>query len=174
MKLLVFLAQPHILPCLPPPDFTCSWIMMCHPLHISHGNSGSIHAALSRVPEEYLTWLWNTSLSPRRTRPLLCCPLFPVSILVPGVGRLLYRKQCESSRIRRINEHRYKNLWEPKSKILLRQRPVTQFHLQFGWGSCLNLVLKHSCEAREDATLVAHPATFISSWEGNRNSNSEQ
>lgn len=54
-KLQVFLAQPHILPCLSPPDFTCSWIMMCHPLHISHGDSGSICAALSKVPEEYLT-----------------------------------------------------------------------------------------------------------------------
>lgn len=172
-KLQVFLAQPHILPCLSPPDFTCSWIMMCHPLHISHGDSGSIRAALSSawgIPDLTLKW----QLISKENTASLCCPLSPVCILVSEVSRLLYRKQCESSGICRINEHRDENLWEGQGKILLRQRRVTQFHLQFGWGSCLNVVLKHSCEAHEDATLVAHQATFISSWEGNKNSNSEQ
>lgn len=122
------------------------------------------------IPDLTLKW----QLISKENTASLCCPLSPVCILVSEVSRLLYRKQCESSGICRINEHRDENLWEGQGKILLRQRPVTQFHLQFGWGSCLNLVLKHSCEAHEDATLVAHQATFISSWEGNKNSNSEQ
>lgn len=100
------LGQLHILPCLPPPDLVHSWIMVCRPLHTSHSSSGYIFAALSRVAQEYLTWLWNTSSPLRSNMASLRHPLFPVWPPVSGVSRLVYRKHCESSGICRINEHK--------------------------------------------------------------------
>lgn len=92
---------------LPPSSWPMhNWIVMCCPLHTSHSNSAYIFAALSKMAQEYLTWLWNTSSPLRSNMVPLCHPLFPVWTPVSRVNSLLYRKHCESSGICRINEHK--------------------------------------------------------------------
>lgn len=71
----VLLEQWHILPCLPLPDLLHSWIMVCSPLHTFHNNWVYTFAALSRVAQEYLTWLWNTSSPLRNNRAPLSLSL---------------------------------------------------------------------------------------------------
>lgn len=78
----VLLEQRPIMLCLPPPDLMHSWIIVCCPLHTFHNNSGYTFAALSRVAQENLTWLWNTSSPLRNSR----APFVTISFL----SELLY------------------------------------------------------------------------------------
>lgn len=94
----VLLEQWHILPCLPPPDLLYSWIMVCCPLHTFHNNSVYTFAALSRVAQEYLSWLWNTSSPLRNNRASFATVYF--------LCELLCTENIESSGIYWINEHK--------------------------------------------------------------------
>lgn len=100
----VLLKQWHILPCLSPPDLMHSWIMVCCPLHTFHNNSVYTFAALGRVAQEYLTWLWNTSSPLRNNRVPFVTVSFLSELLFLGSVHFC-TENIESSFIYRINEH---------------------------------------------------------------------
>lgn len=117
-------------------------------------------------------------LTSEKQQSPLCHCLFLVWTPLFGVRTLLYRKYWIfwhiSNKWAQGKFKLFKTYGIGRIKLLLRKIPSAQFHMEFGWESCLNLVLKHSCETHEDATSVAHPTTLRASWEGNHSTNTEQ
>lgn len=140
-----------------------SWIVVCCPLPTFHNNSVCTFAALSRVAQyiwpgsEIPTHLWETT-EPPLSLFLSClnsCIWGQYTSVLKTLNLLTYIEKWAQGKFKFLKSYRMGRI-----KLLLRKIPSAEFHLEFGWESCLNLILKHSCEAHEDVTSVAHPTTL--------------